>query len=258
MKVGIIGVGFVGNAVKNAYDIAGVPVVCIDPAKGYHATYEEIYTCDGIFVCVPSPVAKDGSCDSSYLEYVMNELSGYTGVIISKVTAPPNIYVQLQKDHPTLVHSPEFLRAATANQDYLDGTVAIIGGDPVPSELAVTIIVKGQTKISRITCIPIGEASVVKYLENCFLATKVVFMNEIANLAKAVGFDYSLIKQAIQFDERQGNSHFDVPGSDGLFGFGGHCFPKDTSAMLKYASNHNVDLTVLKQAVETNKIIRNH
>jgi UDPglucose 6-dehydrogenase len=257
MKVGIIGVGFVGHAIKNAYDVAGIDTVCIDPAKGYHADYSELADCLGVFVCVPSPVNKDGSCDSSYLESVMQNLKNYTGVIISKVTAPPDVYMRLQKDHPTLVHSPEFLRAVSADSDYLNGTVAILGGEYTQTVLAAAVIVKGQTKISKITYIPIGEASVVKYLENCFLATKVVFMNEIAKLATAIGLDYDIIKQAVQYDERQGNSHFDVPGPDGQFGFGGHCFPKDTSAFLKYANDNQIELTVLAQAVATNNIIRN-
>jgi len=257
MKVGIVGVGFVGHAVKNAYDIAEVETVCIDFAKGYTATYEEIYTCDAVFVCVPSPVAADGSCDTSYLESVMLQLSRYTGVIISKVTAPPAIYIKLQKEYPTLIHAPEFLRAVSADQDYLDGTIAILGGDPAQSAIAKPIILKAQTKITKITYIPIGEASIVKYLENCFLATKVVFMNEIASLAKEAGLDYNIIKEAVQYDERQGTSHFDVPGPDGEYGFGGHCFPKDTSAMLKYAGDLGVDLSVLSQAVAKNKSIRN-
>ena len=257
MKIGIIGVGFVGGAVKNAYDLAGIQTVCNDTAKGYYASYNELKECVAIFICVPSPVSADGSCNSYYLESVISQLSGYDGVIISKVTAPPTVYIQLQHEHPNLVHAPEFLRAVSANQDYIDGTVAIIGGHHDYCQLAEAVILKGQPKVTKVTYIPIGEASLVKYLENCFLATKVVFMNEVAKLAEVAGLDYNIIKHAIQYDERQGNSHFDVPGPDGEYGYGGHCFPKDTSAMLKYAGDLGVDLSVLSQAVAKNKIIRN-
>jgi len=187
----------------------------------------------------------------------MLELKDYPGVIISKVTAPPDIYIKLQAEYPNLVHAPEFLRAVSANQDYLDGTVAIIGGDSDVSVRAAAIIVLAQKKVTQFKYLPIGEASLVKYIENCFLATKVVFMNEIQQLAEKTGLDYNSIKESIQLDPRMGTSHFDVPGADGTFGFSGYCFPKDTSALLKYAKDKQLELTVLAQAVSTNNIVRN-
>jgi UDPglucose 6-dehydrogenase len=257
MKIGIIGVGFVGSAVKNAVEQAGSTTVCIDPYKGYLANYSDLSECEAVFVCVPSPVADDGSCDTSYLESVMFNLTDYTNVIISKTTAPADTYLKLQSSHPTLVHTPEFLRAVSANDDYLNQKFAIIGGFTEYCIQAEKVLRTFQKQITKVTHIPLGEACIVKYLENCFLATKVTFMNEIYNLCQVVGFDYNIVKDAIQFDTRQGHSHFDVPGPDGEFGFGGHCFPKDTSAMLKYARGHGVELTVLAQAVNQNKIIRN-
>lgn len=259
MKVGIIGLGFVGGAVKNAYDLAGIEVVCVDPLKGYTATFDDLESCDGVFVCVPSPTRDDGACDTSILESVMGKLANYKGVIISKVTAPPNLYVELNNRYPNLVHAPEFLTAANANEDYLNGKFAIIGGKYPHTMAAYDIILYGQKYIKDTRFTGIGEASLIKYTINSFLSVKVSFMNELYRLVQAAGFNWSDIRESLPFDPRQGTSHFDVPGPDGKFGFGGACFPKDTSALLKYAEGvfQSEDLQVLRAAVDVNKIVRN-
>jgi UDPglucose 6-dehydrogenase len=257
MKVGIIGLGFVGGAVKNAYDIAGIDTVCVDPAKGFIGTFEQLGECDAVFVCVPSPIGADGSCDTSILESVMEKLKDYKGVIISKVTAPPSIYMELNSKYRNLVHAPEFLTAANANQDYLSGRFIIVGGNQPYVKQAHEIIVLGQKEVVDISYTGIGEASLTKYAINSFLATKVTFMNELFNLTKSAGLDWESVKVSVSLDSRQGHSHFDVPGPDGQFGFGGACFPKDTSALLKYAESQDVPLNVLHTAVEVNNIIRN-
>jgi UDPglucose 6-dehydrogenase len=257
MKIGIIGLGFVGGAVKAAHDLVGIETVDVDPHKGLPATIEDAKQCEAIYICVPSPIGADGACDTSILEDVVEQLSDYKGVIISKVTAPPSIYIKLQETHPNLVHAPEFLVAATANEDYINGTYAIIGGVEPYATVAEAVIVAAQRRVNKITKIGIGEAALTKYAINTFLSTKVIFMNELKSLAVVAGLDYDVVKETVQFDERQGNSHFDVPGPDGKYGFGGACFPKDTSALLKYAETLGVELTVLKSAVTKNNIIRN-
>jgi UDPglucose 6-dehydrogenase len=256
MKIGIIGLGFVGGAVKAAHDLVGIETVDVDPHKGLPATLADAKQCEAIYVCVPSPIGPDGACDTSILEDVMSQLTDYTGVIISKVTAPPSVYVRLQEAHKNLIHAPEFLVAATATEDYINGTYAIIGGYEPYATQAEGAILAAQRKVHRITKIGIGEAALAKYAINTFLATKVIFMNELKSLADAAGIDYNVVKETVQFDERQGNSHFDVPGPDGQYGFGGACFPKDTSALLKYAESLGVSLSILDTAVIKNKTIR--
>jgi len=256
MKIGIIGLGFVGGAVKAAHDLVGIETVDVDPHKGLPATLADAKACEAIYICVPSPIGADGSCDTSILEDVMSQLVDYVGPIISKVTAPPSVYIRLQQAHKNLIHAPEFVVAATATEDYINGTYAIIGGYEPYATQAEAAILAAQRKVDKITKIGIGEAALTKYAINTFLATKVIFMNELKALADAAGLDYTVIKETVQFDLRQGNSHFDVPGPDGKYGFGGACFPKDTSALLKYAEGLGVDLTVLASAVAKNKTIR--
>jgi UDPglucose 6-dehydrogenase len=256
MKIGIIGAGFVGSAVKNAYDIYGVPVIVHDPAKGYVSTWEELKSCNGVFVCVPSPTTSSGECDTSILRSVLENLSGMEGVIISKVTAPSSVYKSLHVLYPNLVHAPEFLVAATANDDYIHGLFGFIGGTEHYTKIAEEIIRGGQRNLQEVLHCSIVEASLAKYTINSFLALKVSFMNQIYEMCKETGINYVNLVTLLQAEKRLGTSHFHVPGPDGKRGFGGACFPKDTSALYYEGTHSGVDLSILKSAIEYNKIIR--
>lgn len=257
MKLGIIGLGFVGSAVKNAYDIANVETVCSDPTKGFNATYDDLMATTAIFICVPSPQAEDGSCDTSILESVLDQYKDYKGVLISKVTASPLKYKQLQEVYPNLVHAPEFLVAATAKEDYLTGQFAIVGGNDSYCKIALEAIKLGQQHISSYRFCSIQEAALAKYTINSFLATKVIFMNQMKLLADKLGADYNTVADCVKQDSRIGNSHMSVPGPDGMYGFGGACFPKDTSAILYLSKELGADFTLIDEVIRTNKKIRN-
>lgn len=256
--IGIIGLGFVGKAIADSLEFMSIKVI-IDPIKGYNSTYEDIKQCSGVFICVPSPQNDDGSCDTSILENVLSNLNeiSYSGVIISKCTAPPDVYIRLNELYPNLVHVPEFLTAANASLDYLNGKFSIIGGKvPAYCREAERIIKITHPALKQIEHCSIGEAALAKYTINSFLATKVVFMNEIYKVATAAGLDYTNISKLVSLDSRIGESHREVPGPDGLLGFGGMCFPKDTAALLKYAENIQVNLNVLDAAVKKNTLLR--
>lgn len=256
-KVGIVGLGFVGGAIQKAMaDSCSLVLVDKDPSRGTH-TYKDLFDCEGVFVCVPTPFGDDGRCDTSILEYVLEQLEGYDGVIISKCTAPPLVYRELSKKHPNLVHAPEFLTAANADFDYLTGTFAIVGGRvKAYMDQAENLIRFGQLHLKEVSHCSIEEASLAKYTINSFLATKVTFMNEIYRLSQSIGADYSKVSRLVTNDERIGKSHMRVPGPDGSFGFGGACFPKDTAALLKIGEQQGVDLQVLAAAVKKNTILR--
>jgi nucleotide sugar dehydrogenase len=256
MRIGIIGLGFVGSAVKNAYDNANIKTVCLDPQKGYTCTQNNLLECNTIFICVPSPQDEEGKCDTSILESVLENLKNYNKPIISKVTAPPGTYEALSLKYKNLIHAPEFLVAVTAKEDYLNGKFAIIGGEHPYTDIAASIIKLGQPLIQDTKICSIKEASLAKYTINSFLATKVIFMNEIYNLAKKINVDYDSLINSVKLDSRLGSTHFQVPGPDGFFGFGGACFPKDTSALTNYANSEDVDLRLLSEAIKINKNIR--
>lgn len=260
-KIGIIGLGFVGGAIKNAMEgLWPDPLVLVDPAKGYTTTIADLKECSGVFISVPSPQGIDGSCDTSILESVLKELKAinYTGVIISKCTAPPDVYTRLNEEYPNLIHAPEFLTAANANRDYENGKFAIIGGSVLAYQREAERLIRiGQQGLGEnVRYCSIGEAALAKYAINSFMSTKVIFMNELYQLADSMSLDYNKIAEMVKMDGRIGNSHMQVPGPDGAFGFGGACFPKDTSALLKIAEQHGVAMNVLDAAVKKNTLLR--
>lgn len=256
-KIGIVGLGFVGSAIKDAMmDHCDLVLVDKDPQKGTH-TFNDLKDCEGVFVSVPTPFGDDGKCNTSILEDVLEKLKNFDGVIISKCTAPPLTYKSLNEQYPNLVHAPEFLTAANAYKDYVNGKFIIIGGRiKAYRDLAEKIIKLGQPSAVNVSQCTIEEASLAKYTINSFLATKVSFMNELYNLAQAIGADYNLVASMVTMDDRIGKSHMQVPGPDGEFGFGGMCFPKDTSALLKFSEELDVSMNVLEAAVKKNLILR--
>jgi UDPglucose 6-dehydrogenase len=261
-KIAIIGLGYVGGAIKASMvdKTPAVDLVLIDPFKGETGTYTDLENCDGVFVCVPTPQSDDGTCDTEPLKSVLSQLLNvkFQGVIISKCTAPPDVYAELNRQFPNLVHAPEFLTAANAVKDYANGTFSIIGGSSNYHMLQAEKIIRiGQTGLTNnVKFCTIGEASLAKYTINTFLATKVIFMNEIHQIAEKSGLSYDSIADMLGMDSRIGASHLKVPGPDGSYGFGGACFPKDTSALLKYCEGLGITPAVLAAAVKKNKQIR--
>ena len=260
-KIGIIGLGFVGTAIRDAYDMSMTELILIDsdPRKLCSGTYDELKEAEAVFICVPSPMGPGGQCDISILESVLKNIRsvGYDNVIISKVTAVPSEYERLQAEYSNLIHIPEFLTAANATSEYVNETDAIIGGKITAYQReAQRIISLAQKDLKNIAFCTIGEAALAKYIINTYLATKVVFMNEMYQLAQSCGYDWRKMRILIDVDERIGKSHTRVPGPDGTFGFGGMCFPKDVAALLHFAKQQNIPMNILEMAAKKNTMLR--
>lgn len=256
-KIGIVGLGYVGGAIKVAYENNNFDVVCVDvDTQKSNGTYKDLTSCEAVFVCVPSPSKENGECDTSILNAVLYLLKDYKNLIISKVTAPPSFYERLQSVYPNLVYVPEFLTASNAVKDFVSQENVIIGGSVLAYQREAERILKAAQPIKNARYTRIGEAALVKYIVNSFLATKVVFMNEMSALSEAHGYQWNDIMMALMNEPRIGFSHLRVPGPDGQYGFGGMCFPKDTEALVKYANKLNVQLSVLKSALKKNTLLR--
>jgi UDPglucose 6-dehydrogenase len=256
MKIGIIGLGFVGEAISKAHDWMDESIcIDIDPKKNCKGTYEQLDHTDGVYVCVPSPMKSNGECDTSILDSVLVKLKtfNYKQPIISKVTAPPQAYTKWSEILPNLVYSPEFLTAANAYQDYIQTDFIVVGGTTKAYQREAALIIEEGIRgpIKKYYC-TLEEASLMKYTINSFLATKVSFMNEIYRVALANGIDYNIVAELVKLDKRIGTSHMKVPGEDG-FGFGGMCFPKDTLSMTHFAG---IDMPILKKVIEQNDLVR--
>ena len=234
MIIGIVGQGFVGNAVyqkfKNYYE---VKTFDLDVTKR-NSTFEEVSESDYVFVCLPTPMNGDGSCNTDIVEGVIKQLDdvGKTKGIVVKSTIPPTTTEKWNEKYKTnIVFNPEFLTERNAVSDYENQNRIILGG-PRPTTTELKQIFSKVFPKSHIIKTNSTYAEMVKYTTNTFLSVKVSFANEIYQLCEKVGADYDKVIEYSTMDERLGESHWGVPGHDGDFGFGGHCFPKDLSALL--------------------------
>lgn len=256
MRIGIIGCGFVGSAIAHAHHYDDV--IINDPKHPDSVNLDRFIDRDAIFICVPSPPLSNGSCDISILETVLKNLL-FVNIaksipLISKVTAPPSAYKKLQEQHPNLVHAPEFLTAKHAIFDYKYGKLCVLGGHENWTKRAADIVLNGMTEIRGTDIIhtDIATASLYKYMANSFLAMKVTFMNDFKELADKLEIEWKGIKNIASKDLRLGNTHLDVPGPDGQYGWGGFCFPKDVSAICEEAILQQIDFELMQRVESIN------
>ena len=260
LQLGIIGKGFVGSAVANGFD-KDCEQIIVDP-KYTDNEITDVLDCKLLFVCVPTPVAEDGSCDVSIVKDVLIELSmrDYKGVVVVKSTIIPDYLHEFKKEFDLkIVYNPEFLTEANANEDFKNPPFQVFGGKWRDCE----VVEKAYLRYSSVRIVPtfkvdLTTASLLKYTINSWLATKVTFFNELKQLHELGSsmVSWEQFTDMLSRDERVGNSHMQVPGPDGKPGFGGHCLPKDTEALLNYANKKNIKMSVLRKAVQTNKKIR--
>lgn len=264
--IGIIGQGFVGSAVregmKNYFNIYTYDK---DKSKNVNVDSIEKLTVltKHIFLCVPTPMKKNGECDLSIVRSVLSELSEAVKlnnkdiVVILKSTIPPGTTKSLNKEYKNLsiVFNPEFLTEANAVEDYKNQSRIIIGGDRKVSSEVKHIFAKAFPKVNIIKT-DSTTAEMIKYVTNTFLATKVAFANEMFYLCKNLDIDYDKVIEYARYDDRLGHSHWDVPGPDGDYGYGGHCFPKDIKALEFLAKSLGADTTMLTAAIEKNSLVR--
>ncbi len=260
MKIGIIGFGFVGEALANGLN-DDVEICKIDPKLSTSLKDLKEFSPKASFICLPTPMSNDGSQDIEIIKNTLLEIKNLDigGLVIIKSTVNPKNITELQSIYSDFIYNPEFLREKYAKEDFINSDLIVFGGKSSLINKASNIY-KNYTKCKNKDYIYTDaiSASLIKYSLNSFLATKVIFFNELNNLFEVSGAEetWENFIDYISKDKRIGNSHMMVPGHDGRFGFGGACFPKDTSALLKYAELLDIDLTVLKSAILTNNKIR--
>ena len=262
LKLGIIGKGFVGGSVAHGFD-RNVEQIIVDPQHS-ETTLKECVKQNPqiIFICVPTPQSESGDVDVSISKTVLAEINKfrYKGIVVIKSTISPNHLTKFTEDYKLrIVYNPEFLTEANANWDFCNPSMQILGGNWDDCEA----VEKAYVHHTSVKIVPtfktdIITASLLKYTINSFLATKVTFMNELHVLHASSGAESSWeqFTDMLQRDPRIGDTHLQVPGPDGKFGFGGHCFPKDTSAFVYYSEEQNTLLNLLEKAININDQIR--
>jgi UDPglucose 6-dehydrogenase len=260
MKIGIVGFGFVGQALRKALE-DDVECFIVDPKLKTNINDLQEFKPNIVFVCVPTPMNDDGSQNIAIVNNVIEEINKFDSnlLIILKSTILPKHIKEISKNCENLVVNPEFLREKFADDDFINSEIIVFGG----SEDNCKKISKFYKKHTKCICndhifTDDISASLIKYTINSFLALKVIFFNEIKSVFDNLNSnnDWSNFINALSKDKRIGNSHMNVPGPDGKYGFGGACFPKDVSALIEYSTELGSELSLLKKANAINNTIR--
>lgn len=263
MSFAIIGNGFVGQATKilKTSDTKML-VYDIDPKKcePLGTTLSDLGQCDIIFIAVPTPMGKDGRNHLGIVKSVVKQVKevideSKTHIVIRSTVLPGT------SDELGCYFMPEFLTEKNWAEDFRNCSHWIFGlreGDNEDFKKKIGLVIENAFRNEKIMSNNIvfvknGEAEMIKYFRNTFLALKVSFCNEIYDLCEKKGINYDVVQKNVILDKRIGNTHTSVPGHDGKRGFGGTCFPKDTMALLIEFMDNDVESYVLKAAVERNE-----
>lgn len=260
-SVGIIGNGFVGNAIyQNFKNKVVTRVFDVRPEKCLN-TQSDCLKANIVFICLPTPMKENGQCDLSFVLNFFNTVeisAGYDPLFVIKSTVPigtTEMLCNLRKDLK-IVHNPEFLTAVNAVEDFRKSDRNIIGGK---QEWALKL---SNFFIEHFPTIPIqivssNESETIKYFCNSFLAAKVAFFNNLYEICQKFNMNFDSVKDGVIADKRIGPAHTKVPGPDGLMGFGGYCFPKDINALINTLKENNINPVLFETVWEYNKGIRN-
>jgi len=284
-SVAVVGTGYVGLTTGACLAHLGHEVTCvdIDPAKIERLNRADIHILeDGleelvveglrsgrltfttdtaaavagrsfVCLCVPSPQADDGSADLSFIRAAAAEMGPHLdpgAVVINKSTVPVGstgeVSAALGREDVSVVSNPEFLREGSAVHDFLHPDRVVIGADDEVAAMKMVSLYVGLT--APIVVTDPASSELIKYASNAFLAAKLSFINEVADLARALGADIDDVVLGVGSDPRIGRNHL-RPGP----GWGGSCLPKDTRAMLHMASQAGQSMDLLEAVVAVNE-----
>lgn len=291
MKLCVIGVGYVGLVTGACLSDLGNNVICVDIdekkiknlKKGILPIYEPgleelikrnktrlkfttnikegIQKSDIIFIAVGTPPKENGEADLTYVKDAAKSIGKYINgykIIIDKSTVPVGmgdlvesiIYDRSKgKIKFDVVSCPEFLREGSAIYDFMHPDRIVIGAKNKTAANKVAEIF--QPLNTKIIITDLRSAEMIKYASNSFLATKISFINEIANICEKVGADVETVAMGMGLDKRIGRLFLNAGA-----GFGGSCFPKDVAALINIALNEDYDPIILKAVMETNRLQR--
>jgi UDPglucose 6-dehydrogenase len=280
--VGVIGVGWVGLVTAACFAELGHPVIARDIveekvealSRGEVAIHEPgledllkrnaerlTFTTDMdqllsaarlMFVCVDTPPTYSGDADLSRVRAVVQDLPDDSDhVLIMKSTVPAGTGESIRRDMPGLsyVSCPEFLKEGTAVKDFMHPDRVVVGADPGDEAAADAVGRLYQPLGGEILRTDVASAEMIKLASNAFLATKISFINEIANVCEEVGADVGQVATGMGLDERIGSSFLRAG-----IGYGGSCFPKDVSALKMLAGNTGYHFQLLTAVIEVNEL----
>lgn len=245
MKIGIIGLGAVGSAIKQGFEYIGHETFGYDIRVD--SKIEDVLQGEVVFICVGTPPAEDDHCDVSAVYDVVGKLNdlGYKGIVAVKSTVKPGTVDKLKELYPelTLAFVPEFLRERCAYEDFVyNNNILVIGTED--KEVYETLIeTHGDLPVHKVQ-LSIIEAELMKYFSNTYKAMRITFANSFYKVAKHFGANYDAIKDTFLHHGIQEGHYLNVNKTFG--GFGGMCLPKDTKAMKALVEELNLDLDIFR------------
>ena len=267
-KIAVIGLGYVGGSVlrciENHYKVRvyspSLDEDSSDDREMMHEWPENNFSdCEMAIICVPTPMGKDNECDTSIVEATVGKLD--SKLILIKSTVAPGTTKRLREDTgKRIVFSPEYIGESTYDHDYafqkemLKTPFLVLGGEPEDTKeiLDLFVPILGPQKIYY--QISSTEAEVIKYMENAYFGTKVIFANEMKRICDALGVDYYKVRTGWALDPRVDQMHTMVfPGNSG---FGGKCLPKDINGIVQASIKAGYDPKLLKQVLASNEEMR--
>lgn len=251
-KVGIIGDGVIGGANKTGFEHIGRTVKVHDIK--YETNIKQVLDCEVVFLCVPTPMKTDGSCDVSIVEDVVRQLSenAYAGVICIRSTCIPGTTQNLIDKYVNtrICFSPEFLRERCAVEDFIENhqLLAIGAQDDDAFEKIKNVHGKLPKTIVRLTP---TEAELLKYYNNVYNSVRIIFANYMFEICQKFNADYEQILSAYLQTQKSTGNYLSV--NENLRGFGGMCLPKDTMALSKLSEKLGVRLNLISTVLTDNE-----
>lgn len=257
MKIAIIGTGHVGTAMRDLLR-HHADLVTYDAAEPGQYPARELAACDTAIVCVDTPMAADGSCDTSHVEEALERLPVST--VLLKSTVPPGTTDLLASaTGKQICFSPEYVGESSYPHPYwpagvTDVPFVILGGQPPVRTWFIDMLqpVLGPAK-TYFQCTA-REAEIIKYMENAYLAAKVCFVSEFRRICAAFGANWHTVREGWLLDPRIEPAHTAALAS--APGFGGRCLPKDLSAIIHAATDVGCEPALLKQIQRINERFR--
>ena len=255
MKIGIIGLGVVGSAVANGLRKIGHKVVPHDLIL--KSKIDNLLDTSAIFVCVPTPSNEDGSCNTSIVEEVLEDLNNlnYEGVVAIKSTVVPGTTESLAKVHKSLslCFVPEFLRERCAEIDFIENhDLCVIGTE---DKEVFQLIKEAHGNLPRnVVMLSRTEAELVKYFNNVYNSTLITFANSFYEICQKTDSDYSKVKNAVVLRDHINDQYLDC--NDNFRGFGGVCLPKDTKALSYLSKQLKIDNNFFQTLIDINNKLK--
>jgi len=252
MKIGIVGYGYVGQAIAEL--MSRHELVINDPSKGSRG---DVSQCDFVFVCVPTPMAPDGSCDTSIVEGVVKSIGPHP-IIIIKSTVAPDTTMRLEAENDVkVVFSPEYAGESSYwsshafHRKMVETPFFVFGGPKDLTAECVDLFLPICGPEKRYIQTSATAAELAKYAENSFYALKIMFCYEFAKICQAHAEDWNEVREIWLADPRINQMHTAV-FAENKQAFGGKCLPKDLSAIIHSASAYGHDAKLLAEVKRIN------